>query len=307
MNWTWQFPTNIAALQETINVWFTPSGSLYNFVYFLLVVIFTFFYSSIVLNTRDVADNLKKTGAFIPGIRPGQPTVDYLNKILIRITTAAAIFLGLLAVAAGRAAARPLGHDVLPRLDLAADRGRRRARHDHADRSASGDARLPRIHQALMPGDVVLLGGPGAGKGTQARILQKRFGYRQISTGDLLRAHRNKGTELGKAAEGFMKRGELVPDELDHRDGRRRAAAGDTAVLLRRLSAHGCASASARRAARSRGRGLPGCASLRNRSRPLLEERLLGRWTNPRNGPRLSREVQSAEGRRHLTTKTAAR
>ncbi|HEY1977246.1 MAG TPA: preprotein translocase subunit SecY [Candidatus Baltobacteraceae bacterium] len=84
-----------------LNVWFSPNGPLYNVVYFLLVVIFTFFYSSIVLNTRDVADNLKKTGAFIPGIRPGQPTVDYLNKILFRITTAAAIYLGLLAVLPG--------------------------------------------------------------------------------------------------------------------------------------------------------------------------------------------------------------
>ena len=81
-----------------INVWFSPGSWLYNFVYFFLVVIFTFFYSSIVLNTRDVADNLKKTGAFIPGIRPGQPTVDYLNKILVRLTTAAALFLGILAV-----------------------------------------------------------------------------------------------------------------------------------------------------------------------------------------------------------------
>jgi preprotein translocase subunit SecY len=84
-----------------LNVWFTPNGVLYNIVYFLLVVVFTFFYSSIVLNTRDVADNLKKTGAFIPGIRPGQPTVDYLNKILMRITTAAAIYLGILAVLPG--------------------------------------------------------------------------------------------------------------------------------------------------------------------------------------------------------------
>jgi preprotein translocase subunit SecY len=97
--WTMQFPTNVAALQETIQVWFAPASTLYNIAYFLLVVIFTFFYSSIVLNTRDVADNLKKTGAFVPGIRPGQPTVDYLNKILIRLTTASAIFLGLLAVA----------------------------------------------------------------------------------------------------------------------------------------------------------------------------------------------------------------
>jgi len=99
VNWTWQFPTNMGAVYQTVNVWFAPGSGLYNFAYFFLVVIFTFFYSSIVLNTRDVADNLKKTGAFIPGIRPGQPTVDYLNKILIRLTTAAAIFLGLLAVA----------------------------------------------------------------------------------------------------------------------------------------------------------------------------------------------------------------
>ncbi len=96
-----EFPTNIAALSESLNVWFAPSGVVYNLAYFFLVVIFTFFYSSIVINTRDVADNLKKTGAFIPGIRPGQPTVDYLNKILMRLTTAAAIFLGLLAVLPG--------------------------------------------------------------------------------------------------------------------------------------------------------------------------------------------------------------
>jgi preprotein translocase subunit SecY len=95
------FPTNGAALASVFNVWFSPNGLVYNIVYFLLVVIFTFFYSSIVLNTRDVADNLKKTGAFIPGIRPGQPTVDYLNKILMRITTAAAVYLGILAVLPG--------------------------------------------------------------------------------------------------------------------------------------------------------------------------------------------------------------
>ena len=96
-----ELPTNAAAWSETFNVYFSPNGLFYNIVYFLLVVIFTFFYSSVVLNTRDVADNLKKTGAFVPGIRPGQPTVDYLNKILMRITTAAAIYLGLLAVLPG--------------------------------------------------------------------------------------------------------------------------------------------------------------------------------------------------------------
>ncbi len=88
----------LAVISTWLQAYFAPNTLLYNVVYFLLVVVFTFFYSSIVLNTRDVADNLKKTGSFIPGIRPGQPTVDYLNKILYRITTAAAVYLGILAV-----------------------------------------------------------------------------------------------------------------------------------------------------------------------------------------------------------------
>jgi len=61
---------------------------------------------------------------------------------------------------------------------------------------------------------LIFLGPPGAGKGTQAQVLGERFGIVQISTGDLLRRHRAEGTELGKAAEGYMQRGELVPDEL---------------------------------------------------------------------------------------------
>ena len=84
-------------------VYFHPQSALYNIVYFVLVVVFTFFYSAIVINTKDIADNLKKSGSFIPGIRPGQPTVDYINRILMRITTAAAIYLGLLAVVPGLA------------------------------------------------------------------------------------------------------------------------------------------------------------------------------------------------------------
>jgi adenylate kinase len=61
---------------------------------------------------------------------------------------------------------------------------------------------------------LIFLGPPGAGKGTQARILEQRFGAKQISTGDILRENRSKGTPLGKEAEGYMQRGELVPDAL---------------------------------------------------------------------------------------------
>lgn len=61
---------------------------------------------------------------------------------------------------------------------------------------------------------LIFLGPPGAGKGTQARILEEHFGVKQISTGDILRENRKQGTVLGKAAEDFMNRGELVPDDV---------------------------------------------------------------------------------------------
>jgi adenylate kinase len=61
---------------------------------------------------------------------------------------------------------------------------------------------------------IVLLGAPGAGKGTQAEILEDQLGLVHVSSGDLLRDHRKRGTELGQVAERYMKLGELVPDNL---------------------------------------------------------------------------------------------
>ncbi len=93
-----QIPANTTAFSLDLNTYFSPNSLLYNLAYFILVVMFTFFYSSIVVNVKDIADNLKKSGSFIPGIRPGGPTEDYIKRILLRITTVAALYLGLLAV-----------------------------------------------------------------------------------------------------------------------------------------------------------------------------------------------------------------
>jgi len=62
--------------------------------------------------------------------------------------------------------------------------------------------------------NLIFLGPPGAGKGTQAKVLEQRFGYRQVSTGDILRANVREGTPLGVEAKGYMDSGKLVPDEL---------------------------------------------------------------------------------------------
>ena len=72
---------------------------------------------------------------------------------------------------------------------------------------------------ASMPSElcgshIILLGAPGAGKGTQAAYLRDEWGLTHISTGDILRAEVREGTELGKQAQGYMERGELVPDDL---------------------------------------------------------------------------------------------
>jgi adenylate kinase len=63
-------------------------------------------------------------------------------------------------------------------------------------------------------GPVILLGAPGAGKGTQAKLVMQRWGIPQISTGDILRDNVARGTELGKQAKAFMEKGDLVPDQL---------------------------------------------------------------------------------------------
>ncbi len=85
------FATGLATL-------FNPGGLIYNLTYFLLVVGFTYFYTAVVFNPVKIADEIKKHGGFIPGIRPGPPTAEYLNRILNRITLVGAIFLGLVAI-----------------------------------------------------------------------------------------------------------------------------------------------------------------------------------------------------------------
>jgi len=71
----------------------------YEFVFISLIVLFTFFYITIIFNTDEVADNLRKHGGFVPGVRPGAQTAEYLNTILTRLTTVGALYLAFIAFA----------------------------------------------------------------------------------------------------------------------------------------------------------------------------------------------------------------
>ena len=82
----------------TFVAWFNPAGFIYNFLYFFLVVGFTYFYTAVIFNPKKIAEEIQKYGGFIPGIRPGTSTANFLNYILTRITLAGAIFLGLIAI-----------------------------------------------------------------------------------------------------------------------------------------------------------------------------------------------------------------
>jgi preprotein translocase subunit SecY len=93
-------PPNFANIIQT---WFSPNASMpvglfYWVVYFFMVVAFTFFYTMVIFEQMDLAHTLQRQGGFIPGVRPGKPTTDYLNRVINRITWGGALFLALVAI-----------------------------------------------------------------------------------------------------------------------------------------------------------------------------------------------------------------
>ena len=88
----------IASVAGFIQSIMSPAAFPYWILVFILVVLFTFFYTMVVFQQQNLADNLQKQGGFIPGIRPGLPTQQYINRVLVRITWGGAIFLGFIAV-----------------------------------------------------------------------------------------------------------------------------------------------------------------------------------------------------------------
>ncbi len=237
---------------------------------FLLIIFFTYFYVGITFNPTDVADNMKKYGGFVPGIRPGKPTADYLDFILSRITLPGALYLATISVLPnlfiGLVGGQPAELPV--RRHRCADHRGCRAGDGQADREPAhaaqlrrvpevvGGAPLPNPAEVASPTDVsrssreasrtpgrwrggdpvrlVLVGPPGAGKGTQAEFIAAHVAVPKISTGDIFRANVAGGTPLGLEAKRYMDDGQLVPDEVTINMVRERLAepdAGDGFLL----------------------------------------------------------------------------
>lgn len=130
---------------------------------------------------------------------------------------------------------------------------------------------------------LIFLGPPGAGKGTQARILEERFGARQISTGDILRENRARGTELGKKAESYMKAGELVPDDVIIGMIAPELAKARSGFVMDGFPRTTQQAMAFDRMLSANGWPLDAVV-LFDADRKTLIERLSARWTNPRNG-----------------------
>ena len=102
-----QFPLTITyffpntGFTEWVTKWLSPAGNpgvwIYGVLNVILIIAFTYFYTGVTFNPKDVADNMKANGGFIPGIRPGKATEDYLQKVMSRITIVGAIFLAIIA------------------------------------------------------------------------------------------------------------------------------------------------------------------------------------------------------------------
>jgi len=81
-----------------VGQWFNPQGLIYNSIYAVIIIFFTYFYTAVVLNPNDLAENIRKYGGFVPGIRPGAKTAEYIDQVMSRITLPGAVFLAAIAI-----------------------------------------------------------------------------------------------------------------------------------------------------------------------------------------------------------------
>ena len=92
-----QFSDN-PAIQSFIDRFLNPGDWTYNVVYVVLIIFFCFFYTAIIINPVDVSENIKRSGGYIPGVRPGKNTADYIDKVLSRLTFVGAVYVSLICV-----------------------------------------------------------------------------------------------------------------------------------------------------------------------------------------------------------------
>ena len=97
------FPATVAGFStaewlQTVVSWFQPTSIVYNIIFVALIFFFCFFYTAIIFDPKDIAENLKKAGGFVPGIRPGDKTREYIDNVLTRLTLWGGIYISIISV-----------------------------------------------------------------------------------------------------------------------------------------------------------------------------------------------------------------
>ena len=200
------------------------NGFIYNGVFAVLVIFFTFFYTAIVINPEEMSENLKKNGAFVPGIRPGKNTTEFISGVMSKLTVIGAIYLALVCTIPALLNAPPFslpfyfgGTALLIVIGVTLDTIQHiesfliSSNYDQLTGKKTNDPKRFNMRWYMI---IVLFGPPGAGKGTQADLLKEKFELLHLSTGDILREEVSNQTDLGVLAKKFMDDGELVTDEL---------------------------------------------------------------------------------------------
>ena len=202
-----------------------------------LIIFFAFFYTAVVFNPKETADNLRKYGGFLPGIRPGEKTAEYIDYVLTRITVVGALYLAAVCVLPEfliSYAAVPFyfgGTSLLIAVSVTMDTVSQVQSHllgaPVRRPDQEGEAQRRNVEGPQM--NLILLGPPGAGKGTQAEAITEKRGLVQLSTGEMLRQAVKAGTPIGQEASAIMEAGGLVPDEIVIKIIAERIAAPDCA------------------------------------------------------------------------------
>ena len=254
---------------------------LYLLTYALLIIFFTYFYVAITFNPVEVADNMKQYGGFVPGIRAGKPTAEYLDYVLTRITLPGSIYLAIIAIIPFIAFAflgvgqRFIfgGTSLLIMVGVGLDTVKQ-------IESPAAAAQLRRVPPLMR---VVLMGPPGAGKGTQAVVRGRSASASRTSRPATSSAPTSPGGTAARASRrrSYMDAGEYVPDSVTNAMVRDRLAQPDAAggflldgyprtlaqvdELAGMLAEHGARARPGRRAHRRprRGRRPPGQARRR--------------------------------------------